>query len=226
MSLVMMQEHAIKFRNYIRHIFLPSFCSHCNLLLDEPEIFCLQCYSRIVPIVSKKIPITPTLDLSVFAATAYAYPVRSLVVGKRFSNRIASWHLGRIMCEVIPLNSLSCDYVVPVPLHWSRYALRGYNQTQILAECVARYKKRTVVSILKRVKRTQYQSDLSVEDRIKNVQHGFALRRVKDPQMFKGKHILLVDDLMTTGATLRSAAREIMKLEPAQITAVVGCRVT
>jgi competence protein ComFC len=221
-----MKTWGLQFRNYMRHMLLPSFCSHCNVLLEEPEIFCLQCYSKIVPVVSKQIPVTPMVDISVFAATAYVYPVRSLVVGKRFSNRIASWHLGRIMCEMIPLNSLPCDYVVPVPLHWSRYAFRGYNQTQILAECVAQYKKKSVVSVLRRVKRTKYQSDLNVEDRIKNVQHGFALGGIKDPLLFTGKHILLVDDLMTTGATLRSAARELIKLEPAQITAVVGCRVT
>ena len=88
--------------------------------------------------------------------------------------------------------------VIPVPLHWLRRFRRGYNQAAVLSEAIAGVLGVPVLKdVLVRSRRTRSQTSLSAEDRLKNVSGVFSLRQV--PQ---ARHILLVDDTFTTGATL------------------------
>ena len=90
------------------------------------------------------------------------------------------------------------DAVIPVPLHWLRRFRRGYNQAAVLSEAIAGVLGVPVLKdVLVRSRRTRSQTSLSAEDRLKNVSGVFSLRQV--PQ---ARHILLVDDTFTTGATL------------------------
>ena len=113
---------------------------------------------------------------------------------------------------------------VPIPLHWTRFAWRGYNQADEIAQVLAQKRGKPVVHLLQRIQRTRYQAELESPQRKENVKKAFTLR-VADKNLYQDKHIILVDDLMTTGATLQAAAKELFKLKPASITAVVVCRV-
>jgi len=91
------------------------------------------------------------------------------------------------------------DTVIPVPLHWRRKHARGYNQAEIIAEELAKALGATLYpNALKRVRRTKSQTSLKAEDRLKNVSGVFAVNRLPDSP----RHVLLVDDTFTTGATL------------------------
>lgn len=100
--------------------------------------------------------------------------------------------------------------VVPVPLHRSKYAQRGFNQARVLAEAALRNLKKTHPSwqltlaptTLLRLRPTESQAGLSPRDRRQNVLGAFS---VGDNGQVAGKHILLVDDIMTTGSTARAA---------------------
>ena len=95
------------------------------------------------------------------------------------------------------------DAVVPVPLHWSRKWSRGYNQAEIIAgELAVRLGARPVVDALIRNRRTGTQTKLSPEEKEANVKEAFRLRKGADLSGLS--HILLVDDVYTTGATLHS----------------------
>ncbi len=122
------------------------------------------------------------------------------------------------------LSTLDYDIITSIPLHWTRYASRGFNQAQEMAQVIAHKRKVPVVHLLKRVKKTAFQFELAASSRGTNVKNAFELCIV-DTQRYKNKHILLVDDLMTTGATIREAAKELLKLQPRKITVVVACRV-
>ena len=91
------------------------------------------------------------------------------------------------------------DTVIPVPLHWRRKHARGYNQAEIIAAELAKALGATLYpKVLKRVRRTKSQTSLKAEDRLKNVSGVFAVNHLPD----NPRHVLLVDDTFTTGATL------------------------
>lgn len=94
------------------------------------------------------------------------------------------------------------DLLVPVPLHWRRRLQRGYNQSELLCRGIAEVMHREVNSkALIRHRYTSQQSLTNAAERESNVEGAF---RVKHPEQLEGRHILLVDDVLTTGATLVS----------------------
>ncbi len=97
------------------------------------------------------------------------------------------------------------DLIFPVPLHKSRLQRRGFNQALMLARsCFPGWRKRIVVDGLLRVRATVPQTSLDGAGRRKNLKGAFTL---KDPAMVGGKTVLLVDDVFTTGSTVRECSR-------------------
>jgi ComF family protein len=109
------------------------------------------------------------------------------------------------------------EYLVPVPLHWRRMALRRYNQSLLLARCVARH---TGIPLLadgmKRTRHTPPQASLTRRERLENVRGAFAVASRRRPQI-AGRVVVLVDDVMTTGATLRACARALAQAKAAEV---------
>ncbi|MBI2990480.1 MAG: ComF family protein [Candidatus Magasanikbacteria bacterium] len=118
--------------------------------------------------------------------------------------------LGRIIDETKIICSdflFPIDYCVPIPLHKRRYAERGYNQSYIIAQSFNRHLPFQLRSdFLLRFLKTKQQAILSKEERKRNVADAF---RVTKPVETKGKSILLVDDVYTTGSTMQAAARAL-----------------
>ncbi len=100
------------------------------------------------------------------------------------------------------------DAVVPVPLHSKRKRERGYNQSELLAHLLARQIALPCDHALLRVRSTLPQVGLTDSQRLDNVQNAF---RCIKPQRISGRRILLIDDVMTTGATVESAARALLE---------------
>lgn len=99
------------------------------------------------------------------------------------------------------------DFIVPVPLHRSRMREREFNQAQLLGEQVAKeFDKEILTDALVRIRPTKTQTELALGDRYKNVQGSFTVR---DARLVKDKNLLLIDDVLTTGATSSEAARTL-----------------
>jgi len=107
------------------------------------------------------------------------------------------------------------DLIIPVPLHAKKVKKRGYNQTDIIAQGIEQELGLPIDNkLLKRVKHTTSQTSKSVFDRWKNVSNSFELNH---PEKLCNKHIILIDDVITTGATLRSCIEALAKVDNIKI---------
>ena len=204
----------------------PLHCRVCNILLHDQQVFCKQCSLLISPVVSLTLPLKGKQLLKVFAAGVYKEPLRSLVLAKRSTDLHAFKQLGELIINKVSQQQLQTDYLIPIPLHWTRYAYRGYNQAEEIAKHISLKLSIPLFHNLKRIKRTPFQSLQPNKNRQKNVKNVFSLVDSKKSAgiSLRGKHIMLVDDLCTTGATLQSAANCINVRKPASISAIVACR--
>ncbi len=118
------------------------------------------------------------------------------------------------------------DFVVPVPLHRRRLLRRRYNQSALLAQRVARvHRKRYVPNLLSRTKNTSSQGQFSMSGRWRNVRNAFELSHKYQDEV-RGKHVVLIDDVFTTGATLDACARVLKTSGAASVSGIVLARVT
>jgi ComF family protein len=210
---------------HLKHLILPTFCAYCKIFFkDAAYILCRDCRAAIRPVVSHQLAVTKTKSITVHAVGAYDQPLVSLILAKSRGNRTVAHQLGKLAWQQTAVPHLQYDYITPIPLHWTRYAWRGYNQADEIARVIARKSGRPVAHLLKRKKRTPFQSHFRGDAREQNVADAFALQKL-DASLYKDKHLLLVDDVMTSGATLKQAAKELYRLQPASITAVVISRV-
>lgn len=215
--------------NCILRFAYPSFCRECSFLIEQDHILCAPCVESLPKIASIMLPISKKSYITVHAISKYEGTLRKLILQKNFGQWRQFSALARIAHKHLNLNNLKPDCFIPVPLHWTRKLWRGYNQSAILAEEYAKLTNAPVLDCLTRSRKTPFQSALTKEFRETNVKKAFAIKQAHFnaiPQNITGKHIVLVDDVMTTGATLVEMARLLNHYEPAKITALVVCRVT
>lgn len=129
--------------------------------------------------------------------------------------------LSRLLVRAIPLNECF-DVVLAMPLHWRKQWERGFNQAELLAKPVARRYGLKLATNLRRRRYTKAQAALTETQRRENLKDSFY---VKKPEQITGKRILLIDDVLTTGATLRTAAAVLKLVGAGHITAVTLARV-
>ncbi len=130
--------------------------------------------------------------------------------------------LGSDLAAGLQLNlqesSQEIDVIVPIPLHWLRLRTRGFNQAEAIARPLALSLGRPLVKALRRRRSTKAQTLLTRGQRHQNLRLAFAQVR-RQRHRIEGRRVLLVDDVVTTGATLESAARCLIELGAA---AVIG----
>ena len=211
----------------------PPLCFLCGARLSSEEVrVCGQCWSSIRPV--RRDEYTLTVLLERFAAggavddfhAAYYFEeqgsfqkiVHSLkydamtVFGVELGMR-----LGKILLAEPGLNEL--DAVVPIPLHKSKLRERGYNQSESICEGIARVLRRPVAAdLIRRSKRTVSQTHLSAEERRSNVGDAFEVGPKKRERV-AGSRLLLVDDVITTGSTIESAARTLKEAGASKVVA-------
>jgi ComF family protein len=208
------------------YLMCPPFCTYCRQPLDVRSALCTSCYQEIQPCVALDVELTRRRSLRVYAVGKYEGPLKKLILAKGHGERVACYYMAQLMVQHLDLRQHALDYIVYIPLHWSRYAARGYNQAEEIAHALGKHIDVPVLPLLKRVKRTPFQSTLGKDDRQSNVQDAFAcVPQVAAAHTIAGKRILIVDDLMTTGSTLRAAAKTVGQLKPATLIAAVLARV-
>ncbi len=207
----------------IKNLVIPFFCTYCRVMIDQNYPLCEKCIGRMRPVASVSLRISKKKVMPVFAVSTYEAPLRSLVQSKKYGNRLASRQLGVIIWEQTALSHMLFDIIVPIPLHWTRYAQRGFNQAEEIAFEISKKSGKPIIPLLERSKKTIFQVGLSRQERSENVKDVFILS--KKAFLYAGQRIVFVDDVMTTGATLYAASRAVGVLKPTQVMAAVACRV-
>jgi ComF family protein len=147
--------------------------------------------------------------------------IREAVQGLKYGNaRIMAAALGQRLVRQLSNQEWSIDTIVPVPLHTTRLAERGYNQAQLLAEYVAQEMQIPCLpTAISRQRNTQSQVTLNAAERQTNLKDAFHAA----PHTLTGQNVLIIDDVYTTGATLSACAEAALQ---AGAQAVYGLTVT
>ena len=228
-----------KIKNLALDILFPPLCLACDKYLsDSSDQICLDCLAS-MPLfshISCPVCLARITDYGnrchkdspylLAAATDYSHPVAQKLI---WQFKYGGWQsLAGIISGFFPLSSIPVEnkanwFVVPLPLHSSRKKRRGFNQAELLAEKAARkLNLACIIDNLVRVKHTSVQADLkNYKEREENVRNAFF---VENPEQFKGKNIILVDDVFTSGATLGEAARVLKLVGVKRIVALVFAR--
>ncbi|MBR1514092.1 MAG: ComF family protein [Bacteroidales bacterium] len=218
----------------ILNLFYPRVCAACgeSLLKDEDTV-CTTCrftlprtgYERhadnpVAQTFYGRVPFHAVTSCFFFAKSG---KVQHLIHQLKYKgNKEAGIFLGQQIGESIKEAPLfqGIDYLIPVPLHPKRERQRGYNQSLMIAQGIHEV---TGIPIgdkyLVRGTYTETQTHKSAEERFKNVKDIFEVHHADE---LKGKHVLLIDDVLTTGATLDSCAQQLLSVPEITISAATA----
>lgn len=198
-------------------------CAACGRPLDAAEApagyRCGACRKR-----------PPPYD-RLLSTWCYQPPLDEVLMGLKFRRLdYLGDQLGHALARIHGDQLGDCDLVVPVPLYWTRYLGRGFNQAALIARPLARALERPLATPLGRRRPTPHQSRLGRRDRRRNLRQAFRARRGLLPwredgaAALRGRSILLVDDVVTTGATLEAAAACLKKAGARRVVALTAAR--
>lgn len=213
----------------ILRLIFPDLCCHCGepLVGDERNI-CTLCLSKITWThnaahsendteirLTGRIPVVAAASLLEFHKGNVAQSIIHQI--KYHGNTQLAHQFGTILGEELKASRRfdDIDIVAPVPLFWWRHLRRGYNQSQLLAAEVAKTLQcQLSTNNLYRRRHTPSQTHRNRQQRIDNMVSAFSVR---SPKQLEGKHLLLIDDVLTTGATTESCYHALQSIPDLRI---------
>jgi ComF family protein len=224
---------------------LPTLCVACREPVDGEGV-CANCWSKLsfiakpfcprlgIPFVydpgpellSMEAIANPPAYARARAAVRYDDVARTLVHALKYQDRTdLAPAMGRWMARAGQELLTEADWLIPVPLHWQRAWHRRYNQSGALARAIERQSGVKVRGeLLARVRATEQQVGLSRPQRASNVQGAFRVSADRQSEV-QGRRVVLIDDVLTSGATVDACARALLRAKAATVDVLVFARV-
>ena len=198
-----------------------SICQGCFSLIKHPKHDCLRCGVELLldHSICGSCQKHPPKFSQVKYVGVYQHPIDMWVMALKFGKNIL---MSRLFAELmqLQLDDIGLEYcLMPVPLHVSRLRSRGYNQAYEMAKELSKLTNRILDTSLKRSINTQMQAQLKLNQRAKNVSKAFTVKGV-----LINKHIVLIDDVMTSGNTLKECAKTLKKAGAVDVKILVFAR--
>lgn len=199
----------------LARLLFPDRCPLCNKLIEPDELVCKTCTQLLR---SKRSPIIGgAMGYRCVSSFLYDGMVRRMIVrlkfyrGTQHADRIAAL-LNEDICKVY--NAYHFDLITAVPMHPNDLKKRGYNQSRLIAQSLSRQTGIPYCDTLIKIKRTGPQHRLKRTERLNNLSGAFV---PIDNAVVRGKSILIIDDVITSGATLGQCCRTLNGTKPALI---------
>jgi ComF family protein len=225
---------------------LPPLCPACREVVGESAGLCASCWSKLSPIerpfcerlgipfiydpgpgiLSMQAIADPPAYTRARAAVRYDEVARALVHAFKYGDRLdLAPIMGKWMARAGKELLADADIIVPVPLHWRRIWARRFNQSAALSKIISEQSGIPVAfEALKKVKATPQQVGLSKSERALNVQGAFRVAPGQKSEISR-RRIVLVDDVLTSGATADTGARALLRAGARQVDVLVFARV-
>lgn len=218
------------FASGFTHLFFPRVCAVCQTdLMKGERVLCSSCFYKLPLTRFWEDPENPVAQtfwgrVSIESASAYFFfakgsKYRPLLHDLKYKGKyevgvILGEAFGQVLAKEVAYQGL--DLIVPVPLHPKKQRIRGYNQAEAIARGLGQGMGIEVLShVLIRSEFTETQTKKTRVERVRNVENAFM---IIDPKKLENKHVLLVDDVITTGATMEVCATQLLT--------VFGCKVS
>lgn len=230
-----LRQTTARYLDAVLHLFFPHVCEGCGSNVVETDHFlCLRCHASLPATSFHLYPANPVENifrgrLPLVNATAQYYFTKQSAMQhlmhqlKYRGNKDLGLYLGRLMGHALAETDrfASVDALIPLPLFPAKEKKRGYNQATVLCEGLAAVLKKPVIKDA--VIRTTYTESQTQKNRVQrwqNMEGRFALTK---PAAVEGLHLLLVDDVVTTGATLEACGNELLEANNVRLSIATLC---
>ncbi len=193
--------------------FITNPCTKCGDEVSVFDNFCEDCKNS-----------APHQFDKALCVAKYSGIARNMVRALKYNgDKFFSKTMGELMSEKLKQSEIlrQIDFVVPVPLFKNRLEERGFNQSELLAKTVAKQCNLVLnLTAIKRIKNTPTQTALSKDERQKNVKNCF---EIADKKLFKDATVLVIDDIITTGATIDEISKLLKRAKAKSVFALAFC---
>lgn len=212
----------MKLLRFLADLIYPVRCPVCGKLISREEGFCGECRSRLT-VWEDDFSVHDADDF--FAAYEYDDNIKpAVILMKQGICGNAPYAFGKALAELIrpEISAIAPDMIIPVPMYRSDRRRRGCNQAELVARELGRELEIPVRSdIVAKIRKTAEQKQLSRREREINLTNAFA---VADSEGVSGRSIILLDDVCTTGSTLRELSRMLKDSGAGRISCVCCCK--
>ena len=198
----------------LRELIWPQTCAGCGTWFSP---LCPYCYNKLsFLMLPKKFVLSDKSLLTVWSALEFDERVRTLIHRLKYQGM---YETAPLLADLLYYATYipPVDLIIPIPLHQSRQSQRGYNQSEVIAKRLGHHLQIPVISAVRRVVASPQQvKTTSRAERLQNLVDHFVLAPEYQASLYN-RHVLLLDDVLTTGATLTACAEVLLRAAPREI---------